>query len=256
MKRTAKELQRLSQDTKLNRFGHVVRTGPEDLRPGFQRDEEAGLNLSRKQQLQKRLTWATLANGMSALRPPLAVAGVTLLATGQHEAGVATLAAAALTDAEGKPARWTGTDDPLRGASNDVLADGAAAAAIGIGAVVANIIPAGSMLGIYGPKAINGVNAWNAKQEGLNIYTDKIDKAVEAARWAAAGLYVAAYTNFQPLATEIDWETTAHYGMLSVAAAGLCSSYRQIRRKQKSREAKLAEHHVVVADPRNLDDHQ
>ena len=248
MKRTESELQQLPNDVRLNRFGHVVRTDPLDLRPGCLRDEDANLPLSRLQKIQKKLGWATIANGMSALRPPLAAAGITLLATGQHEAGVATLAAAALTDAEGKPARLTGTDDPVSGARNDVLADGAAAAAIGIGAVVGGIIPGGSMLGIYGPKAINGVNVWQAEREGLTVYTDRIDKTVEAARWVVAGLYVAAYTNVQPLATEIDWETAAHYGMLSVAAAGLYSSYRQIRRRQKASKAKTVEQ-AFVADP-------
>lgn len=249
MKRTAGELQQLPDGTRLNRFGHVMRTDPEDLRPGYLRDEEAGLPLSRLQEIQKKLGWATIANGMSALRPPLAAAGIALLATGQHETGVATLAAAALTDAEGKPARLTGTDDPVRGARNDVLADGAAAAAIGIGAVAGGIIPGGSMLGIYGPKAINAANVWQARQQGLTPHTDKIDKAVEAARWVVAGLYVAAHTKFQPFTAEINWETAAHYGMLSVAAAGLYSSYRQIRRRQKASKVKQPEQ-TFVADPK------
>lgn len=241
MKRT----QRLPEGIHLNRFGHVERTGPEDLRPGYLRDEEAGLPLSGLQKIQKKLGWATIANGMSALRPPLAAAGITLLATGQHEAGVATLAAAALTDAEGKPARLTGTDDPVRGARNDVLADGAAAAAIGVGAVAGGIIPVGSMLGIYGPKALNAANTWQAKQDGLHPYTDKIDKTVEAARWVVAGLYVAAYTKFQPPGMEVDWETAAHYGMVAVATAGIVSSYRQFRRRRTALEVPSAGCQVV-----------
>jgi hypothetical protein len=134
-----------------------------------------------------------------------------------------------------------------------VLADGAAAAVIGVGAVAGGIIPIGSMLGIYGPKALNAVNAVQAKRDGLHPYTDKIDKAVEAARWVVAGLYVAAHTNFQPLTAEIDWETAAHYGMISVAAAGLASSYQQLRRRRAALKAKQDER-LAVADPRSLTD--
>jgi hypothetical protein len=230
MKRSAGEIEQLPENAKLNWFGHVKQIDEEDLRPGWQRDEEAGLPITGLQRIQKQLGWATLANAMSAARPILATSGIIMLTSGNHLEGVIALAAAALSDAEGKPARWTGTDDPQSGARNDVLADGAAAAAIGLGAAIGGVMPVTAMLGVYFPKLINAANLALAKRRGAKICTDGIDKAVEVGRWLAAGLWVGDYTNV----LNDDWTIPILAGTAAVAAGGLCSSYRQIKRRRQA----------------------
>jgi phosphatidylglycerophosphate synthase len=238
MKRTREQIESASdQGIGLNQFGHVRQTDKaSDFRPGWLRDEEAGLPLSWLQGIQKKRPWATIANAMSASRPPLAAVGITLLNNEQTKwGGVATLAIAALSDLEGWPARWTGTDDPKNGGRNDAVADGAAAGVIGVGAVAGNIIPIEAMLAIYAPKLVNGINAWAAKREGLEPYTDKVDKITEAGRWAVVGAFAAACLD---TFSNIDWTTAALTGTAAVAIGGIYSSSRQIKRRAKALRAK------------------
>jgi phosphatidylglycerophosphate synthase len=155
-----------------------------------------------------------------------------LFTQGHHAAGAVALGAAALSDAEGKVARLTGTDDPKGGAEKDVLADGLAAVAIGVGAVAGGVMPALAMLMTYAPKAVNAVPAFLAKHEKLKHYTDKIDKAVEIGRWAVTGAFVANYTDF----LHLNWETAAWAGAAAVLAVGAVSSVRQILRYRRSKK--------------------
>jgi hypothetical protein len=220
------------------RHGHILPIDHDDLRPGWQRDEEAGLPLTMLQRVQKKRGF-TIANFLSCSRPPLAAAGIGLLATsqslGQSVAGLSTLAVAAATDAEGGWARATGTDNPTSGARYDALADGAAAAVIGVGAIACDMIPLVPMLEIYLPKLLNGVNARRAELQGLNPFTDKFDKTVEAARWLVAGSFALDYANLGGF--DIDLGATPPWSATVVAAAGLASSYRQYQRRRRGLKA-------------------
>lgn len=232
MKRSDRETKCLPKDVELNRSGHVRRRDENDLRPGWQRDEEAGLELSRLQKTQKKLSWLTVANALSVSRPILAAAGVGLMANRQHEAGLAFLAAAALTDLEGSQARWTGTDDPKIGAKMDVLADGAAATIVGIGAMATGIASVPVGLGIYAPKLVNGFNALIAEKSELNPHTDRFDKVIEVLRWLGLSLVVGNYM------TNGAYETGTNAAALGIFAVGCISSCRQIMRQRKARQAR------------------
>lgn len=221
----------------LNRTGHVKPTSRKDLRPGCQRDREASLPLSRLQSLQEGLGWATIGNLMSAARMPLTAWGVFESARG-NPAGLGILAAAGLSDLEGNPARLTGTDDPKNGARNDVVADFGAATILTVGSVAGGILPPLAAGAMVGPKLANAANVAKAKRDGVHVYTDMKDKAMEVLRWlTAAPFFGAHFVNNNEMVHNLNqtgWVLAA-----TVAVGGIYSSFEQFRRRRKAKKASV-----------------
>ena len=274
MKRTAAELELVeAQGLSLNWLGHVKYQPNEkgeqqgEIRPtGWLRDEKAGLRLSRLQQIQKKMGWATLANLMSASRPVLAGVGMALVGGGHYIAGPAVLVAAGLSDGEGKLARCTGTDDPNVGRIVDVVADLVAAGTAGAVGMAAGVLPPWAVAALYAPKAINMTTAVPAfainfvknrrrrhadnldqttetelltkpadQSDLINHHTGNFDKRVEAARWTALAAFVLNYF------TQAIPEAAMVVGVGTVAVAGLIGSGMQLKRLLKELRERRAE---------------
>ncbi|MDR1970165.1 MAG: hypothetical protein LBQ11_02350 [Candidatus Nomurabacteria bacterium] len=238
MKRTIEDLvdfyEKGGELEQLNFFGHVKATNKQDKRPGCERDKEAGLKLTRLQKIQERMGWATVANLMSVYRPITAGIGIGLFASGEYVIGGWLLAYAAASDAEGNVARATGTDDPNFGAKIDAICDFIAAFFVSAGVIASDIMPILALAGVYGPKILNAFNAGVAERDNIEQHTDKVDKAVEAARWVTLILFL---INYAASGDCID-PTILNGTAAVVAIGGIISTCRQFKRTASARRQK------------------
>ena len=225
--------------------------------PGPDRDEAAGLKLTREQILARR------TNGVATWATAISVAGATLTGIGcvefykgNYALGVGAMAVGAACDAiDGKIARARGVDNYPGGRYIDIGMDGAKSVMVAGLGVATGAYPLGALGLTYGPKVagwmVNGFSKYVLKQEPS---TSPEGKVAEAMRWTSPAMFIGGYAAYNSglidttaITESIGWAASlASAGFGVKALAGYLKSSVIKYKKAKIREKRDLK---SVADP-------
>lgn len=173
---------------------HAPRLNEQDMRPGWVRDQDAGIPLNTQQ------VYAAQSRGFFRVPNAMTLAGIALNFVGasyveraQPVKATTALAFSFLCDAEGLYARRFGVDDPLGGGRSDQGADFIKASITMASLLRKHIFPRTAAALTYGPKVANAaIGTYVARKTGKTLQSSANGKKAECIRDIAPVAFLAA----------------------------------------------------------------